>query len=72
VWIKSEEIGSLRLTVAVPRILFDADLTASTTELQVGEGTPATTPIGLVVSWKSPRPHIIVDAVVFNLKVANK
>ena len=43
-WIKSEEIGSLRLTVAVPRILFDADLTASTTELQVGEGTPA-------ISW---------------------
>jgi len=29
-------------------------------------------PISLVVSWRSPRPHIIVNAVVFNLKVANK
>jgi len=29
-------------------------------------------PISLVVSWRSPRPHLIVNAVVFNLKVANK
>ena len=36
--IRSEEIGSLRLTAAVPRILLAADLTFSTTELSVGEG----------------------------------
>ena len=39
--IRSEEIGSLRLTAAVPRILLAADLTLSTTELSVGDGTPA-------------------------------
>ena len=39
-WIKCEGIGSLRLTVAVPRILLGAALTASTTQLSVGEGTP--------------------------------
>ena len=49
-WIKSEEIGSLRLTVAVSRILLDADLTASTTGLSVGEGAPA-------MSWAHLMPY---------------
>ena len=33
-----EEIGSLRLTTLVPKILLEAHLTASTTGLSVGEG----------------------------------
>ena len=40
-WIKVDEISSLRLTIAVPRIIFEADLTVSTMGLSVGEGIQA-------------------------------
>ena len=40
-WIVLDEMGSLQLTLAVPRILFEADVTASTIGLSVGEGIQA-------------------------------
>ena len=48
-WIRSEEIGSLGSTAAVPRIFLAADLTFYTTELSVGDGTPA-------ISWAHLMP----------------